>query len=271
MIGLSHLISHRFRGFSPIENSVEGLIAALDFGVLNLEFDIRAARCGTPMIYHDEYAMDGQGNRRIHADIMASDFASLGGTFAVIPTAETLLKAAASHPNTDARFLIDIKDGGFEDMIHALVCASGLESRVVYVSWVPNVLYRMFEIAPHMPLCLSHWCQSPNADIRGKHRVHTAKAGIIPRLKDRFIHGERSGWFIDGGARGDMREILRQTGGSVCVPQDMVTRKLVDDYHADNIAVSTFSYVFMQDILQHQAEYNVDLYFVDNLRVFSAL
>ena len=52
------LISHRFRGFAKRENTLEGLKAALDFGVVNLEFDVRVAACGTPMIYHDEYALD---------------------------------------------------------------------------------------------------------------------------------------------------------------------------------------------------------------------
>ena len=50
------LISHRFRGFSYRENTIKGLMNALDLGVQVLEFDIRVTRCGTPIIYHDEYA-----------------------------------------------------------------------------------------------------------------------------------------------------------------------------------------------------------------------
>jgi len=40
MVTISNLICHRFRGFAPYENTIDGLLAALDLGVLNLEFDI---------------------------------------------------------------------------------------------------------------------------------------------------------------------------------------------------------------------------------------
>ena len=87
MVDISHLISHRFRGFSKHENTIAGLTAALDFGVRHLEFDIRVARCGTPMIYHDEFTLDAKGNSRNLCDIKASDFKALGGVFGHIPTA----------------------------------------------------------------------------------------------------------------------------------------------------------------------------------------
>jgi len=44
MVGITQLVSHRFRGFSEKENTVEGLNAALDFGVAQVEFDIQNYR-----------------------------------------------------------------------------------------------------------------------------------------------------------------------------------------------------------------------------------
>lgn len=271
MIGFPHLISHRFRGFAPFENTVEGLNAALDFGVLNLEFDIRVTRCGTPMIYHDEHAKDGLGKKRLIAGLMARDIPHLGGTFAHMPTAEALFEAAAAHSNQEAKLLIDIKDAGFEEIIHAQVCSHGLLSRVVYVSWLPNVLYALHDISPDTPLCLSHWCKSPNRAIRLLHRVHDALDGHVPRLDRRFIHGERSGWFVNGGLKGELRDMLKSTGGSVCVPVGMVSADLVSDYHADGIEVSCFSYVKWNKINTHKERFNVDLFFIDNKAVFDGL
>lgn len=271
MVDLQRLISHRFRGFSPLENTLEGFKAALDFGVLNLEFDIRVTRCGTPMIYHDEFALDKNGNSHHIAHLMASDFKGLGGTFTSIPTAEALFAIAGIHANKDAKFLIDIKDAGFETEIHALVCQNGLQDRVVYVSWVPNALYTMHELAPEAPLCLSHWCQNPPEIARAMHDVNTAKGGLVPRLDRDYIHGERSGWYVEGGVRGELRDMLIRTKGSICVPQFMVTRELVDAYHTDGIEVSTFSYVTWPDIHAHEKEFNIDLYFIDNKKVFDEL
>ena len=271
MPGLQNLISHRFRGFAPHENSIAGLNAALDFGVLNLEFDIRVAKCGTPMIYHDEFAKDGKGRKHWLKDVMADNFAALGGTFSHIPTADALFAAAASHTNTKARFLIDIKDAGFEEEILSLVRLNKLAGRITWVSWLPDVLYRMHGIDPDTPLCLSYWCKRPGQITIAKHDIFEAKNGIIPRGKPGYTHGKRLGWFVDGPLRGDLRKFIKKTGGSVCVPQNMVSRDLADDYHADGIAVSTFSYTDWKKINRHKNDFNIDLYFIDNKSVFDKI
>jgi len=267
MVALSNLISHRFRGFSLYENTIAGLNAALDFGVQNLEFDIRIAKCGTPMIYHDEAALDKDGKLHHLCNVMAHDFASLGGVFTHMPTAEDLLAAAAAHSNTTARLLIDIKDAGFEAELHALVELNRLGPRVIYVSWVPEALYAMHELAPEADYCLSHWCLSPDATTRKLHKVFKAKMGHIKRPRRRLVHGERSGWFVDGPLRGELRDIV----SSVCVPQAMVSQALVEDYHKDGIEVSTFSYVDWDHINRHKDRFNIDTYFIDNKRVFDEI
>jgi len=116
MVMRSQLISHRFRGFSEYENTIAGLRSALDFGVEQVEFDIRVTRCGTPLIYHDESAKTVTGELQHISNIMAKDRHRLGGAFAHMPSAESLFEAAASHENK-ARLLIDMKDAGFEDML----------------------------------------------------------------------------------------------------------------------------------------------------------
>jgi len=267
MVTLSNLISHRFRGFAPYENTLDGLRAALDFGVLNLEFDIRVAKCGTPMIYHDEYALDKDGNLHHLCDVMASEFETLGGIFARISTAEELFTIAGRHPNKDAKLLIDIKDAGFETEIHALVMMNRLSARAVYVSWLPEALYALHELAPDAEFCHSHWCLPPDAKTRQIHKVFKAKMGHVKRPRRKLVHGERSGWFVDGPLRGDLRNIVT----SVCVPQGMVSRALVDDYHKDGIQVSTFSYIDWEHIKRHKERFNIDIYFIDNKTVFDEL
>jgi len=72
---------------------------------------------------------------------------------------------------------------------------------------------------------------------------------------------------VDGPLRGELRDIV----SSVCVPQAMVSRALVDDYHKDGIEVSTFSYVDWEHIRRHKERFNIDTYFIDNKRVFDEL
>ncbi|WP_409434006.1 glycerophosphodiester phosphodiesterase [Litorimonas sp. RW-G-Af-16] len=267
MIDISRLISHRFRGFSNYENSIAGLNAALDFGVQQVEFDIRVTACGTPLIYHDEHAKDALGRSHMICDVMAVNRANLGGVFAHMPTAEALFAAIAAHENTSCKLLIDMKDAGFEDMLYALIRANNLQERVIWVSWLPETLYAVHDLDPSAKLCLSHWCQSPNDITRKVHAVYTAKNGEIARPDRRYVHGERSGWFVDGTLRGAFRRMLH----SVCVPQDMVTRSLVESYHRDNIRVSTFSYIDWDYIRDHENRFKIDDYFIDNKMVFDQI
>lgn len=267
MLPIDRLITHRFRGFAPQENTLAGLQAALDFGTQYLEFDIRVAKCGTPMIYHDAYAGDAKGRVHFLCDVMADDFAALGGTFSHMPSAEALFEMAGRHDNKTAKLLVDIKDAGFETEIVSLVHLHDLQDRVVYVSWVPEALYAIHEMSPEAELCLSHWCQKPNNMIRAKHKVFEAKSGHIPKSGRGYIHGETSGWFVDGPLKGRMREIV----SSVCVPQDMATAGLVADYHASGIQVSTFSYIVWDHIMDHDDSMKIDLYFIDDKRVFDRL
>ena len=262
---LTQLVSHRFRGFSPHENTIQGLNAALDFGVAQVEFDIRVTKCGTPLIYHDEAAKTKSGRVQHIRDVMARDRHSLGGVFTHMPTAEALFEAAAQHPNK-AKLLIDMKDAGFEDMLVALAEANGLMERIVWVSWLPETLYAIKDLAPNAELTLSHWCKSPSASTRSIHKVFKAKNGEVPRPQRRLVIGERSGWFIDTPLKGEIRDLVQ----NVCVPATMVTRKLVENYQADGIKVSAFSYVTREGLDAAEAALGLDDFFIDAKIVFDS-
>ena len=270
-IEIGALISHRFRGFALYENTLEGLRAALNFGVLNLEFDVRMAKCGTPMVYHDEYALDSNGNKQYLCDYKASEYVGLGGTFTHMPTLDALFSTVKVHNNQTAKLLIDIKDLGFEHEIHALVMYYHLQHRTVYVSWVPEVLYRIHKLAPNIPLCLSHWCGDVSKAVAASHDMHVSKDGIIPRMGDQYMTGVRYGWVSKQSLSGDMLAILKNSGGGICVPEFMLTRELSDFYHAQDLFVSTFSYTDWSSINAHKSTLDIDMYFIDNKQVFDKL
>ena len=270
-LDMSALISHRFRGFSARENTMDGLKSALDSGVLNLEFDVRMATCGTPMIYHDEHAADKNGKQQMLCAHKASAYQGLGGTFAHMPSLDELLRFASTHKNQNAKLLIDIKDLGFEREIHALVRLYRLELRTVFVSWLPEVLYRLHGFAPSIPKCLSHWCMAVTPQIMTDHIVYPSSDGQISKRSEDYVTGERSGWAVAKPIIGDMLNLLKESGGGVCVPQVMLTRALSDYYHGHKLFVSTFSYTDWPSIKAHQSALEVDLYFIDNKRVFEDL
>lgn len=270
-VKLSELISHRFRGFSKHENTLDGLISALDFGVELLEFDVRMAACGTPIVYHDEFATDAHGDIYYLCDYKASSYQDLGGTFARMPTFEDLLTTVKNHGNSNYQLLVDIKDGGFEEEIHALISLHRVQDRCMYVSWLPDVLYELQRIAPDIPKCLSHWCQPVNATIEAMHKVYKSTDGNIPASEAGYTMGVRMGWEITAPIKGDMLRVLKASKGGVCVPQDMVTRSLCDYYHANGLLVSTFSYTNVRAIKSHKTDFGIDMYFIDNKKIFEEL
>jgi hypothetical protein len=267
MVDVSQLISHRFRGFSEHENTIVGLNAALEFGVSQVEFDIRFSKCGTPMIYHDESAHDARHQTHHLNHVMARDINALGGDFAPIPTAETLFAAIAAHDNQDCKILVDVKDAGFENMLYALVHSFNLQDRVIWVSWLPEVLYGLNDIKTGQKLCLSHWCRRPGRNTRAVHHVFSAQNGHITRPKRRQVIGERSGWFIDGPVRGEMRKILTH----ICVPAGQVWPDLVSQYQRDGIKVSAFSYTDVNILENESKRLKLNDYFSDNKILFQAL
>lgn len=259
MARLEQIISHRFRGFAERESTVEGLQAALDFGVQQIEFDIRMTRCGTPIITHDEASPDRKGQIHHLRDIHAFEMAALGGDFAHMPTARELFAHISAHANTDCRILIDVKDAGFEEMLYALCAEHRLRDRAVWVSWLPEVLYALHDIDPEASLCLSHWCAEPGEATRAIHTVHEANLGHVARPQRRFVHGERSGWHVEGPLRGDLRDIVNW----VCVPAYQISAALVEDYHRDGIQVSAFSYLTREAIEAAEARHGHDGFFSD--------
>lgn len=259
MARFDQIISHRFRGFSDHESTLEGLIAALDYGVRQIEFDIRITRCGTPIITHDETARDSRGRRHKICDVMAKNLPALGGDFARMPTARDLFAAITHHDNTDCHLLIDVKDAGFEEMLYALCAEHRLRDRSIWVSWLPEVLFAIHDIDANALTCLSHWCQSPNLATRAVHTVYDATLGHVDRPNRRYVHGERSGWFVDGPLRGELRDIVNW----VCVPARQISAALVEDYHRDGIQVSAFSYLTLGAMNVAEERYGHDAFFSD--------
>jgi len=107
--------------------------------------------------------------------------------------------------------------------------------------------------------------------VRKLHHVYAAKDGHIARSGKTYIHGERSGWYVDGILKGDMLDMLKRTSGSICVPVTMVSQELVSAYHQHGLQVSVFSYVNLATAKADKDAMNIDTYFVDDKCVFDAL
>lgn len=149
----SKLLSHRARGWGAPEHSPDALAAALRAGVPYIEVDTRVSRDGQVFLHHDAAARSRGGGR-----VRLASHAARSIDDRVQPSLLTLdaaLDLVRSSGSPDQRLCIDVKDCGFERQHVDAVSRAGLEDRVVWVSWIPQVLARLSRMAPG-PLFLSH-------------------------------------------------------------------------------------------------------------------
>ena len=258
------LISHRFLTFSEYENTAQGLISALDNKVSYVEFDVRIAKCGTPVIYHDPEAIDINGVEHKISTVKYNDFNDLGGRFKTISSLDEILDIAANHSNTKVKLLIDIKDFGYEQVIYSSVVKKKLSDRSIYVSWLPEVIYALHKLTPLSEFCFSYWCKPPSETTKESHIVFKSQNGEIKNQTSANNIGRSSGWYIKGALRGKLRDIISM----VCVPKHMLDVSLVNKYHQYGIEVSSFSYLNINEIINDKKNYNIDYFFADNKKVF---
>jgi glycerophosphoryl diester phosphodiesterase len=152
------LVSHRLRGFSATESSLSALDAALAAGVRFVEIDTRVTADREILVFHDarlDPLTRESGRVADHRSRSGGRpvFAADGGE-RIATLAEFLERLADSNDSVEV--LIDVKDLGVEREHWKIIESSGLAARVWVMSWWPEVLLRMHEIAPQLRLVLSY-------------------------------------------------------------------------------------------------------------------
>lgn len=148
-------LAHRGDGRRAPENTLPALLAALDApGCDGVEFDVRAARDGTPVLLHDRTLWRVQGRPDAVAALSAGELADVG-----VPRLETVLDALPRKAFLD----IELKDDPGDGVIDVLDAARGrpLDNGVVS-SFRPATIARIRRARPEWPTWLNthHLCHA---------------------------------------------------------------------------------------------------------------
>ncbi len=154
------IIAHRGYSAKAPENTRAALRAAADAGADAVEFDLRVAACGTPVLFHDSMlsrTTDGVGplRRRTLAQLKALD---AGGWFAPGFAGETIPSLAEALEDLvprSGRVYAEVKEfRELEDLdrMVSLVEAAGMLGRVVFISLNWTVLERLRGRDPRLTL-----------------------------------------------------------------------------------------------------------------------
>ncbi len=293
------LLSHRLRGFSPYEGSLAGLRAALDQRVQWIEIDTRIAMDGTILVFHDsrldrltcesgpvaEYSVTRQGPPVYR-----------GAPKVEVPTLQAFLQEFAARRGS-TRLMLDIKDAGSEESHCRCVASAGLDDSVWIISWSPQILRRMHEIAPHLRLGFSHvpltrWGTVLRGAVRALGRGSALRAagrllsrlGVDHDLQDVVLYldeydgaadplerarGSFPIHFASSVLGGEVGELLRRTGGGVGAPALFLTPAYVEEAHRKSLSVFVYSLDSPAAARQAKERCDVDIIFTNNSQLFA--
>jgi len=152
------IIAHRGFSARAPENTLSALEAAIETGAESVEFDIRIAACGTPVVFHDAMlgrTTNGVGplHRRPLAHLKALDAGSWFGEAFAGETILTQDEALANLKGRVFRVYQDIK--GYReiedlDRVVEITHARGMSESTVFISsdWV--IMNRLRQVAPEI-------------------------------------------------------------------------------------------------------------------------
>lgn len=159
-------LAHRGDWRRAPENSLPALLAALRVpGCDGLEFDVRVASDGVPVVIHDETLERVQGRHEHVRDVPSSDLAEIG-----VPTLASVLVAVPARAFLD----IELKGDHGADVVEVIAAVRAVGSagaglgRAVVSSFEPGTLERVASARPG-------WARWLNADDLAPATVATAR------------------------------------------------------------------------------------------------
>ena len=275
MSPLEKLLSHRLRGFGSWEHTRSALEAACGSEARFLEVDVRASRDGEMFLWHDAHTGKLADINLTFATTAANDLVQVR-----YPNGDAILSLGDALEIFSARagggqvFCIDIKDYGFEEKYLEMVRAAELESRVCFISWIPQTLLRLHELGTIAPLVLS--C------------CNLLQLGLIGRILDALVANLRLrvGWIVFLGrnkaASGlgslshgfqhgffcrrlpePLLTVLQSSRGGICVQRRLAGARLIGYCRETRLQLWVFSARTIEEYLD-DARPGIDVVFCDD-------
>ena len=204
------ILGHRGSPARAPENTLLAFRLAMDEGADGVELDVQPAADGAPVVIHDatlERTTDAAGA------VASLAWAELSAARARGEPVPRLEQAVAWAAESGAWLNVEIKSAGAEAASVAAVEAAGVLERTFFSSFLPDVVTRVREVAPHATRFLlgERWDDETreNArrlEVRGV-CLHHAAATADALAELRSLGLDVVVWTVDDAER--MRELLR--------------------------------------------------------------
>lgn len=275
---IQKLLSHRLRGFGAYEHSPSALVEACKSGVAYLEVDTRVSSDGVIFIYHDPKLGDDVGRSGSIATMHSVQLRKV--TFVdgqPLMDLEQLLGTFSKCGHAGAMLCLDIKDLGFEQAHLDAVRRFGLESRVVFVSWIPQVLRQLAAMGARCPLILSHLNVTALGTM-GRVAERTTRQAMLRAGHFVLLGRDRTADGLGGLTHGfqhalvccelplDLRTVLSDSGGGVAIPIQLVSNGLRTYCVSQKLKLWVFSVRTVAGFAKYAGMPGVDVVFSDNAK-----
>jgi hypothetical protein len=292
-VPLACLASHRLRGFSGQDSTLDGLRRALASRVRHIEFDLRLSRDGVLAVFHDPFFLADGGQWRFIGEM---DLAALRVQPALkhMATFDEFCQCIAERRNSGVRLHVDVKIGGQEKAIHAILEKYGLLESALIASWLPGVLFEFNAISPQTRLSFCHLSFARYPYLYGIARRLTHAAILSPVQKLLSLAAPRASkdletlqihYHDDGDPRlpltgtgltqwsyvhavkdmlaGSMLALLQRTHGMVCLPAGQASEKLRMAYEARGIGLAVFGQMDARAISKVYSRIGPEIVYID--------
>ncbi len=168
------------------ENSMDSFRAAKARGLKMIEFDVRLAKDGIPVVFHDDdLKRIGNSNKQV-LDLTAVELKQLAN----VPSLEEVLLA------TDIPQLLNVElktksglNGELEKQVALLVRKHQAEGRVLFSSFNPLAIFRLSQLLPDVPRALL-----ASREEEPSNKIYLKRLWLAPYVGVHLLHLDKNYW-----------------------------------------------------------------------------
>jgi glycerophosphoryl diester phosphodiesterase family protein len=276
MSPIRKLLSHRLRGFGQVEHTVSALKAGCVSECPFLELDVRTSLDGEKFLWHDVRTGKLGDVDLDFATTRAKELSRVRyQNGEAILTLHDALRIFVSESRPDQKLCLDIKDFGFEESYLQMVREADLESRVCFISWIPQTLLRLHALETTAPLVLS-CCNLMKLGPLG-----AVLDGLIANWRLRLgwivflgrnqatsplgslAHGFQHGYFCRR-LPAPLLEAITASHGGICIHRSLTGHKLADYCRDVGLQMWVFSTETTEEYLRYASATEINVVFCDD-------
>ncbi len=280
-------ISHRLKGFDAADATPRGLYSAINAGITAIEIDLRITKDKQIIINHDSHLFKQFGIDKYIAALTLYEIEHLQPNIAEDQRVLSLLHLFEIIASSSIYLFLDIKEYGYEVQIIKLIDSFGLSDRVTIVSWLPESLLKVHEIAPTLPLCFSHYPINNYREYLLRKTIIKTKNYIDKKVTNRkspeqiefhFNNYNRVNFsrydafeyrgndyehFVIHPLKGKLADVISASAGYICIHRGEISKPIIKNAAAQGFRIMCYGIVNESHINQ-MLKHDIDALLIDS-------